>query len=759
MTIEREIDPSEGWEEQVGLRLRCTTAEAQALHRALRAMFRGRMSPLLPSRRGAYPFTILVPATQADLERRWGEALRLAGLAAPARAPAKASDGATPLPAEQPAAPPGGVRTGQRPPAPGASAAPSRRPAAGTRSMWEQRFREAVRVVRESEARPVSHAAAVMAVQAGDDTDGEEKEALLASLPPASRLRAQIARYARREQHESIVALCAQRRPEVMALPASELLVTQLLDAHQAEARRLGDASVTAAGRELALAFLPELERLQQADAVRERLRQADGDPQSQASEAPTTITERLAALIQVTPAERLVPLEALRAQYPSAGVVRIALADAYAALGDVDRALALYRSERAADDVVDRVAALLLSAGRPREALDALGRRGELTPRLAGLRGVALVALGEPVQGRPLLERAWDAGERRAEIALAYARVLAAAQDLERAAEPYQLAFEAIPNALTAEDCRVMAEIAAGAGYGLLSGEEEAEYLDRYVERAGRRLRERPDAEEVLRKRVELRRAAERPELLRESLADWLEYLGETGDLSGLDAAFKLLRNLRREGAISREEQFDLLESLERLTPDVPGLADLLALEYQSIAADELNESLRQGRPMSAYVADLRRALHFLSRDVADELAQTIEAERQALAGRSLAVPVQVVEESAAVSLAGVSLTIVGGHVATRREVERELREHHGLTDFLEVAPSSEDHMDRTKVRERVVDRDLVAVITGYTGHDLTNIVRDLQRAGDVSGRIIWPKCRGKSGVVREILAAREGQ
>lgn len=759
MSIEREIDPSEGWEEQVGLRLRCTTAEAQALHRALRAMFRGRMSPLFPSRRGTYPFTILVPATQADLERRWDEALRLAGLAAPVAPP---PDTATPKPpsaeptsAERPASAPARGTTAKVPAPTSTGATAGRRPTASARDAWENRFREAVKVVRESESHPLSQAVAVATASAGDGPEEEAEDALLSGLLPSGRLRALIARYAQRGRHEQIVALCAQRRPEVLALPASELLVAQLLDAHLGEAQRLQDPAITAAGRELALAFLPELERLRQADGVRERLRQANSASKAEQSDAPATITEQLTALIGVAPAERLAPLEGLRAQYPAAMAVRVALADAHAALGDVDRALSLYRSERAADDVVDRVAALLLSVGRAREALDELSGRGELTPRLVGLRGAALVALGEPAQGRPLLERAWGEGERLAEVALAYARVLAAVPDLERAAEPYHIALEATPGALTAEDCRVMAEIAAGAGYGLLSGEEEAEYLDRYVERAGRRLRERSDAERVLSKRVELRRAAERPERLRESLADWLEHLGETGDLSGADAASKLLRDLRREGAIGREGQFDLLEGLERLAPDVPGLADLLALEYQSIAADELAESLRQGRPMPAYIADLRRALHFLSRDVADELARTIETERQALVERSLAVPALIVDEAAAVSLAGVSLTIVGGHVATRREVEHELREQHKLTDFLEVAPSSEDHVDRAKVRDRVVGRELVAVIAGYTGHDLTNLVRDLQRAGEITGRLIWPKCRGKSGVVREIVAA----
>ena len=48
-------------------------------------------------------------------------------------------------------------------------------------------------------------------------------------------------------------------------------------------------------------------------------------------------------------------------------------------------------------------------------------------------------------------------------------------------------------------------------------------------------------------------------------------------------------------------------------------------------------------------------------------------------------------------------------------------------MADYLEVAPSSEDHVDRVKVRDRVAGRDLVVVIASYTGHDLTNLVRDL--------------------------------
>ena len=142
------------------------------------------------------------------------------------------------------------------------------------RDPWEQQFRAAVKAVLDSETGPVTQAAA-LTVTPGSELVGADDEALLDALPPSSRLRALITRYTRREQYEQIVALCAERRQEVLALPPSELLVSQLLDAHLTEAQRLDDAALATAGHELALAFLPELERLRQGDRVRARLRRA----------------------------------------------------------------------------------------------------------------------------------------------------------------------------------------------------------------------------------------------------------------------------------------------------------------------------------------------------------------------------------------------------------------------------------------------------------------------------------------------------
>lgn len=192
----------------------------------------------------------------------------------------------------------------------------------------------------------------------------------------------------------------------------------------------------------------------------------------------------------------------------------------------------------------------------------------------------------------------------------------------------------------------------------------------------------------------MELRRAAEVPDHLRTSIADWLECLAERGDVQGIDQATRMLRDLQREGALGYQDQFELLEGIESFAVHLPDLAGLLALDYQAIAIAELNLALRQVRPMPAYIADLRRALHFLNRDLADELAQTIEQERQALLVRRMPAPETVIETAPQISLAHVRLAIGGGHSATRREIERELREHYGLVHYQDMVPSSEDSL-----------------------------------------------------------------
>lgn len=102
---------------------------------------------------------------------------------------------------------------------------------------------------------------------------------------------------------------------------------------------------------------------------------------------------------------------------------------------------------------------------------------------------------------------------------------------------------------------------------------------------------------------------------------------------------------------------------------------------------------------------------------------------------------------------LSGLRLALVGGHSDTRREVIRELSENYRLQDYVEIAPSSEAYLSRSSVKARIGNCDLIVVITGYMGHDLSRIVSELQRDGALNGQVLLLACRGKSGVVREII------
>ncbi|NCC94418.1 MAG: hypothetical protein EOM10_14245 [Opitutae bacterium] len=175
-------------------------------------------------------------------------------------------------------------------------------------------------------------------------------------------------------------------------------------------ARESSNEELEIAGRELVRVFLPELERLRQADAIRVKLQASKPAAHTDQQDTLTTLQEQLRGLIEIAPADRLATLEQLRGRYPQSSAIRVALADTLAILGEGDRALELYRSHRTEEGVLDRIVALLLTTGRPREALLELEDRTELSPRLAGLRGAALAALGDTVHARPLLEQAWKA-------------------------------------------------------------------------------------------------------------------------------------------------------------------------------------------------------------------------------------------------------------------------------------------------------------------------------------------------------------
>ncbi len=110
-------------------------------------------------------------------------------------------------------------------------------------------------------------------------------------------------------------------------------------------------------------------------------------------------------------------------------------------------------------------------------------------------------------------------------------------------------------------------------------------------------------------------------------------------------------------------------------------------------------------------------------------------------------------VEEIQASDLSWLRLALVGGHSATRRGVIQELKGRYGLKHCVEIPRMTESNTNRSRVKAKIGQCDLVVIITGYMGHRLSEIVYSLKAADALAGEVLQLSCRGKSGVVREIM------
>lgn len=103
-------------------------------------------------------------------------------------------------------------------------------------------------------------------------------------------------------------------------------------------------------------------------------------------------------------------------------------------------------------------------------------------------------------------------------------------------------------------------------------------------------------------------------------------------------------------------------------------------------------------------------------------------------------------------IDLSNLRLALVGGHPTTRRGVIEELQLY-GLRHWVEVPRMNEANTNRSKVKSKISQCTLVVLITGYMSHRLTEIIFSLKEAGSLAGDVLQLNCKGKSGVIREIL------
>jgi hypothetical protein len=630
---------------------------------------------------------------------------------------------------------------------------------------WQKQFIQVVKQLNSDSPRPTSSVQEIdptrlqQQIAAGKITEIEERLLQQANINDSNALRTLIALYHRTNKIEEIVELGKAKRSEILALPTSGRLVEQLVTAHLQHYQQTNNQESLRAATLIAQEFLPELERLRQANSVRKLLHQTltPQEPLPTVEGAPLPLSERLTQLLEIEPAERISQLEPLKQKYPKATNVILALAESYAVTDNTEKAIELYQSVPIeTEEVKIHYGKLLLNSDRPQEVIDLIPDSEDISPALAGLRGAALYRIGHELQALPFLERAWQANNRSIEILLTLARLWASRQNLEQAAIAYQDLLETSADTLTVEDYVHIAEIADGGGFGDISDEQVANYYERCLNCGWNNLHRLPTSKqaELLKRRFSLRTQLNDIDKLINAYADWLEWLTNENRFEELTEVLAKLRSQVQERKINLMQQFELLEIIEPFISALPQLRSLLINDYQSIAFAEIEEALRYKRPEEAFFKDLIRVLLFLD----SRLAQEVHEFRQQYYAQAASVEVKSFLEDDTTTetfdLSSLRLALIGGHEATRREVIRELKESYSLENTVEVAPSSEAYVDRSTVQNKINNCDLIAVITGYMGHDLSKIVSELKKDGVLIGEVLPLSCRGKSGVVREILS-----
>lgn len=731
MQFRYEIVTKLGGADQVGLRFQCNGHQAEEIHRGFRqAGFR--VSRLMSSSHQDYTHFVYVTATETDLRNAMPKI----------EAKIRDLDDVDSIKV--------------------ASVLQERKvPTIQDFRSWQNQFRRAVTQLNKDCPRPTSSVQEIdrnrleQKIAAGRTTEVEEQLLRQAELNDSNALRSLIGLYARTERIEQLVELCKAKRSSVLALPASGRLVEQLVTAHLQHYQQTRAPESLRSAQHIAQVFLPELERLRQANGVRQLLHQALRPQEPLPSLEGATLNEQLLQLLEIEPAERIPQLESLSRKYPRAVNVLLALAESYAATDNTKHALEIYQSVPVkTEEVQQRCAELLLASERFREVIKLLPDSiSELSPALAGLRGAALYNLGQKTQARQLLEKARLGGERRVQVLLPLARLWATEGDPEQAAVVYQLLQEIADEILTLEDYALIAMVANLGGFGDISDEQKVNYYEECVALAGSRLLNLSAAEDILKDRLELWKQLHKIEELLNAYADWLDWLAKAGRMEDLEKELANLRAIAGSQQINRKRHFELIESLEPYIDVLPRLRKSLANDYQSIALAEIDNALRQARLEEPFFQDLKRALQKLDRESVRDLVKY----RQQCRAEAQGLEIQIASEDGTAldtpDLSSLKLALVGGHETTRTEVIRELKQSYGLENAVEVAPSSEAYVDRSSVQAKISDCGLIAVIAGYMGHDLSKIVSDLKRDGALVGKILLLPCRGKSGVIREIL------
>ncbi|MBO3459115.1 hypothetical protein G7B40_011850 [Aetokthonos hydrillicola Thurmond2011] len=399
---------------------------------------------------------------------------------------------------------------------------------------WQTLFRKVIKRLNNDYVNPITSVQEInpnileQKITSGRLTEVEDNLLRQADVNDSNALRTLIALYTKTEQHEQLVQLCKAKYKSILALPVSGRLVEQLVNAHLHYYRQTKEQELLGSVQALAQEFLPELERLRQANEVRKLLQLSLVSQEPLPTTEGATLNETLVQLLEIEPGERILQLEKLKSKYPKATNVLLALAESYALIDNTEYALQIYQSiTENTEEVQQRHAELLLISRRFQEVIELLPSAiSELSPGLAGLRGAALYYLGQKTQAREFLEKAWQEGERRVQILLPLAKLWATVGDPVKAGEVYQILLDVGYEKLTLEDRALIARVANLDGFGDISNSQKIDYYEECVNLAGLKILNLPEAEEILQDRLDLWKKVENTQGIINAYADWLDWL-----------------------------------------------------------------------------------------------------------------------------------------------------------------------------------------------------------------------------------------
>jgi hypothetical protein len=742
------IDPSQGSADQIGFFVRCTDEQAAVLYDLLRQMYGTRLPRrLMPSKRYGYTYFFYLPDREDEFRRKWPDMeARVLRSTGPAEAP--------------PVRPAGRVAIV---------------PSAEEFATWRRKLSTQAQALLHSAQRG-PHTTETIAstywarelvegLRSGGSTlaAAEAQLAALAKEGDTNALRAWIGLYADSGQHDRIVALTQEMREAVLGLPVGPVLANQITTAFIDVRRRAEEAGEKERARQLADAlatlrqvYIPELERLQQADYLRRLFAR---EPHEEVVTSPSpSIEERLSALLTLEPGERIPQLEQLYDHRISATApVGLRLAQALGATGQHARAAEIY--SQLADRAIDARAQLdhrvhqaeeYLAAGRA-DSVIALIRSDEPEPALRGQLGVALGAQRRYQEALEHLDYAWTRGERRSTIAGAFATACRETERLDKASEPYQELLVAAKDLLQGRDYATIAQLVMLGEFGQVDAAQQMDFLEAFYSQATLNDLRSNEARELAAEYRRLARWSNDEDRLSAAYQCLIDVLIACADEHALAALLEDIGRDHADHVLDGHQRYLLLDEIDTFLDLFPALRQQVCNGYFDILDREMRDALQKNRPLPSWVTDVRRALALHDASLHDAAMEDYARRRTELAERGLEAPSELAED-ASVNLAGQVIALVGGHERTRRGVRDRLEEL-GAT-VVEVAPSDDSRLSEVAVLDRIRSSTLVVLIVRYMGHDLSTIVDNLKSKAAFPGDVLRVHCRGVTGVFRQVIS-----